>query len=85
MRLRTIVRSTPKEEQEMLLKSLLTITMQLEVDDSKSYYPGQENRYSREFHEVDLQFDHVTSCDIERLFDIDATRGICASRARVAV
>ena len=23
------------------------------------YYPGQKNRYSREIHEVDLQFDHV--------------------------
>ena len=45
-----------------------------------SYYPGQKNRYSREIHEVDLQFDHVISCDIERRFDIDATCGICASR-----
>ena len=29
--------------------------------------------YSREIHEVDLQFDHVISCDIELQFDIDAT------------
>ena len=26
----------------------------------------------------------MISCDIELRFDIDATRGICASRARVA-
>ena len=31
-----------------------------------------------------IQFDHVISCDIELRFDIDATRGICALRARVA-
>ena len=47
------------------------------------YYPGQRNRFSREIHEVDLQFDHVVSCDTELRLDIDATRGICASRARV--
>ena len=39
------------------------------------YYPGQKNRYSRKIHEVDLDFDHVISCDIELRFDIDATRG----------
>ena len=44
----------------------------------------QKNRYNREIHEVDLQFDHVISCDIELRFNIDATCGICASRARVA-
>ena len=43
------------------------------------YYPGQKNRYSREIHEADLQFNHVMSCDI------DATHGICAPRARVEV
>ena len=48
------------------------------------YYPGQKNRYSREIHEADLQFDHVISCDIELWFDIDATRVLCASRAHVA-
>ena len=48
------------------------------------YYLGQKNRFSREIHEVNLQFIHVITCDIERRFDIDATRGICASRARVA-
>ena len=48
------------------------------------YYPGQKNRYSREIHEADLQFDHVKSCDIKLRFDIDATRGFCASRAGVA-
>ena len=52
---------------------------------SRKYYPGQKNRYSREIHEVDLQVDHVISSDIERQFDIDATRVICASRARVAL
>ena len=26
--------------------------------------PGQKNRYSREIHEVDLQFDHVILCGI---------------------
>ena len=51
----------------------------------KYYYPGQKNRYSREIHEVDLQFDHVISCDIERRFDIDATRGICASRVALQI
>ena len=35
------------------------------------YYPSQKNRYSREIHEVDLQFDHVISCDIELRFDIE--------------
>ena len=49
-----------------------------------SYYPGQKNRYSREIHEVDRRSDHVISCDIELRFDSDATRGSCASRARVA-
>ena len=44
----------------------------------------QKNRYNREIYEVDLQFDHVISCDIELRFNIDATHGICASRARVA-
>ena len=48
------------------------------------YYPGQKNRYSREIHEVDRRSDHVISCDIELRFDSDATRGSCASRARVA-
>ena len=48
------------------------------------YYPGQKNRYSREIHEVDLQFNHVMSCDIDLRFNIDATHGICAPRARVA-
>ena len=48
------------------------------------YYPGHKNPYSREIHEADLQFDHVISCDIELRFDIDAIRGLCASRARVA-
>ena len=38
------------------------------------YYPGQKNRYSREIHEVDLQFDHVILCYIELRFDIDVTR-----------
>ena len=28
---------------------------------NKFYYPGQNDRYSREIHEVDLQFDHVIS------------------------
>ena len=28
------------------------------------YYPGQKNRYSRDIHEIDLQCDHVISCDI---------------------
>ena len=28
--------------------------------------------------------DHVISCDIELRFDIDATRGPCASQVRVA-
>ena len=51
----------------------------------ETYYPGQKNRYSREIHEVDLQFDHVISCDIERRFDIDATRGICASRVALQI
>ena len=33
------------------------------------YYPGQKkNRYSQEIHEVDRQFDHVISCDIELWF-----------------
>ena len=45
---------------------------------------AKNNRYSREIHEVDLQFDPVISCDIELRFDIDATRGSCASRACVA-
>ena len=49
-----------------------------------NYYPGQKNCYIREIHEVDLEFNHVISCDIELRFDIDATRGICASRACVA-
>ena len=40
---------------------------------------AKKNRYSREIHEADLQFDHVISCDIELRFDIDATRGHCAS------
>ena len=44
----------------------------------------QKNRYNREIHEVDLQFDHVISCDIELRFNIDATHGICASPARIA-
>ena len=48
------------------------------------YYPGQKNRYSREIHVVDRQSDHVISSDIGLRFDIDTTRGICASRARVA-
>ena len=51
---------------------------------SCTYYPGQKNRYSREIHEADLQFDHVILCDIELRFNINATRGLCASRARVA-
>ena len=46
--------------------------------------PWPKNRYSREIHEIDLQFDHVISCNIELRFDIDAARGICASRAHVA-
>ena len=45
---------------------------------------AKKNRYSREIHEVDLQFDHVISCNIELRFDIDVTCGICMSRARVA-
>ena len=36
---------------------------------------AKKNRYSREIHEVDLQFDHVISCDIKPRFDIDWTRG----------
>ena len=59
-------------------------TTRQEYDNPIFYYPGQKNRYSREIHEVDLQIDHVISCDIELRFDIDATRGTCASRARVA-
>ena len=35
-------------------------------------------------HEGDLNLHHVVSCDIELRFDISATRGVCASRARVA-
>ena len=50
-----------------------------------NYYPGQKNRYSREIHEVDLQFDHVISCDIELRFDINATRGSCASRVALQI
>ena len=42
----------------------------------KSLQPGNS--------EVNLQFDHVISCDIELRFDVDATRGICASRTHVA-
>ena len=34
--------------------------------------------------EVDPQFDHVMSCDIELRFNIDATRSSYASRSRVA-
>ena len=44
----------------------------------------KKNRYSQEIHEADLQFDHVILCDIELRFNIDATRGLCASRACVA-
>ena len=46
--------------------------------------PWPKNRCSRKIHAVDLLFDHVISCEIELLFDIDATRGTCASRARDA-
>ena len=42
------------------------------------------NRYSREIHEIDLQFNHVISCDIKRRFDIHATRGIPRVASRVA-
>ena len=45
---------------------------------------AKKNRYSREIYEVDLEFDHVISCDIELWFDINATRGICATQACVA-
>ena len=55
------------------------ITEHVGTHDQSVYYPGQKNRYSWEIHEVDLQLDHVISCDVERRFDIDATRGICAS------
>ena len=41
------------------------------------YYPGQKNRFSREIHEMDLEVDHVISCDIGLHFDIDQTCGIC--------
>ena len=44
------------------------------------YYPGQKNRYSREIHEVDLQFDHVISCDIELRFDIEWHAAAAARR-----
>ena len=40
---------------------------------------AKKNRHSREIHEVDLQFDHVISCDIELRFDVDATCGIQVS------
>ena len=46
--------------------------------------PWPKNRYSREIPEVDLQFDHVISCDIKLRFDIDVTRGVCASWTCVA-
>ena len=29
----------------------------------RNNYPGQRHRYSRDIHEVDLQFDHVMLCD----------------------
>ena len=29
------------------------------------YYPGQKDRYSQNNNEVDLQFDHVISCNID--------------------
>ena len=51
---------------------------------TRLYYPGQKFHYSLEIHEVDPQFDHVISCHIELRFDIDATRGNCASLAHVA-
>ena len=64
---------------------VIIMSMNVHTSDKKDYYyPGQKIRYSRETHEADLQFDHVISCDIEVRFDIDATRGLCASRARVA-
>ena len=51
---------------------------------NRCYYPGQKNRYRREIHEVDLQFDHVILCDIElRVRHRRDSRG-CASRPRVA-
>ena len=53
--------------------------------DSHTTTLAKKNRYSREIHEVDLQFDHVISCDIERRFDIDATRGISASRVALQI
>ena len=39
---------------------------------------AKKNRYSREIHEVDLQFGHVTSSKFDLRFDIDVTgtRGI---------
>ena len=43
---------------------------------------AKKNRYSREIHDVDLQFDHVILCDIELQFDIDATRTRVAVSAR---
>ena len=40
----------------------------------KKYQPWpKKNGYSRKVQEVDLQFDHVISCNIELRLDIDAT------------
>ena len=67
------------------VQTVQTLTPKMKVGAEKSiYYLGQKNRYNREIHEADLQFDHMISCDIELRFDIDATRGLCALRARVA-
>ena len=51
------------------------------IDFPRSYYPGQKNRYSRDIHEIDLQYDHAISRDID--FDLRrelATRSYRESR-----
>ena len=48
---------------------------------TRTHYPGQKNRYSRDIHEIDLQCDHEISCDID--FDLQrelATRRYCELR-----
>ena len=45
------------------------------------YYPGQKNRYSRDIHKIDPQFDHVIWCDV----DFDLQRELATRRGlRVA-
>ena len=46
-----------------------------------SHYPGQKNRYSRDIHEIDRQYDHEISCDIDLDLQLElATRRYRESR-----